>query len=121
MADVFCCMYGCDFLEASHGRQVAELSDDVFIQSALGNIGCFLFDENTEYLVKERGVERIIIVFDLDAPSGDKRKVLSVDEARKKLEYCVEFFKRTGYSVDVIGVSVAYAAETILLLSLIHI
>jgi hypothetical protein len=51
----------------------------------------------------------------LDDPSGNKRKVLSIDEAKKKLEYGAEFFKKTGYSVDVIGVPVAYAAETILL------
>jgi hypothetical protein len=35
MADVFCCMYGCNFLEAVHGRQIVELSDEVFVQVIL--------------------------------------------------------------------------------------
>lgn len=115
LADIFCCMSGFPYLDRTQGNPIVELTNEIFVQNALSNIGCFVFDENVEFFVKERGIDRIIIVFDLDAPSGDKRKILSVTEAQQKLAACDNFFKGSGYSVDVVGVPVAYAAETIML------
>lgn len=63
----------------------------------------------------ERGIERIILVYDMDDLDGDKAIILKEKDLKSKINNLEQIFKRIGYNVEICYIPVVYAAETLML------
>lgn len=115
LADIFCARRGIDYFDIkSTTLNMVEIDENTFVDFGLGaNWSNISSDE--VYSIIERGVERVIFVYDMDNESGDKTKIISSKYLEKQIETVKNLFKNIGYNIEVCCLPVVYAAETIML------
>ncbi|MGN0375750.1 MAG: hypothetical protein ACI4EN_09660 [Butyrivibrio sp.] len=115
LADIFCARRNIPYIDISkvHLRMI-EIDENTFIDFGLG-AGWGIITTDEIYSIIERGIERIVFVYDMDNESGDKTKIISNTALANKLNNIKELFRKNGFEIDICCIPVVYAAETIML------
>lgn len=115
LADIFCARRKIPYLDISKiSERLIEIDNDTFIDFGLGS-GWGRISTDEAYSILERGIERIILVYDMDHLNGDKTKILEVQTLEKRIKDMKQLFKQLGYNIEILYIPVVYAAETLML------
>lgn len=115
LTDIFCARMKIPYIEIYRKQEkMIEITNEIFIDFGLGSSwGMISTDE--AYDIMERGIERIVLVYDMDSLHGDKTSILTNNELQSRINNVKNIFKHTGYNVEICLIPVVYAAETIML------
>jgi len=115
LTDIFCARNDIDYIDISLiSQKLIELKPGLFIDFGLG-AGWGKFSTDEAYAIMERGIERIIFVYDMDNLDGDKEFILQKEQLTQKINDIENIFNGIGYNVEICFIPVVYAAETLML------
>lgn len=115
LTDIFCAQHKIPYLDISKKQQrMIQVTSELFVDFGLAS-GWTSISNNEAYALMERGIERVIFVYDMDNLKGDKTKILSRESLSSVIKNNRLLFENLAYSIELYYVPVVYAAETIML------
>ena len=113
LCDIYCASRYINYIDIKETGHITKVSDTEFIQSGLGICNCFKLSTSDLMTIKSLNIDNIIFVFDTDSMSGNKSKVMSTEEMSNNIRYVKKSLR--GLNISYQFITVAYAAETIML------
>lgn len=102
-------------LDNPTARDYLRVGDDLYVQYGLSCTKSLDINLPTAFDIAERGIDKIIIIFDLDNENGDKSKLMSKEYITRAVINSERSFISLGYTIDIRFMPVVYSAETIAL------
>lgn len=113
LCDIYCASRYINYIDIKETGHITKVSNTEFVQSGLGICNCFKLSTSDLMTIKSFNIDNIIFVFDTDSMSGNKSKVMSTEEMNNNIENVKKSL--SGLNITYQFVTVAYAAETIML------
>ena len=115
LADIFCARRKIPYINIKRKEErMIQITSDLFMDFGLGQ-GWGSMSNDEAYSIMERGIERIILVYDMDNLEGDKTKLITQECLKSRIDNINSKFKDIGYSAEICLIPIVYAAETIML------
>lgn len=111
-----------DIFKATHNltqdinsNALTRITDNLYLTAGMGIHNCMQLDKDYIDSLEKEGITKILFVFDVDNPSGDKFKVLSKEDILQQLTITQKYLNNLHYQVEFVFMPVVYSAETIML------
>lgn len=114
MFDLFCMLNKFDF---PNTEGLSKLSESIHAQNGLSINRVFIMNNKVKKYINKHKIDKVVFVFDLDNPAGDKTKLMTLEQFDKSVFNTIKELDELGVEYGFIPVS--YSAETIGLYSFI--